>query len=122
MKKEYNPLKYILLVILLASVTFYIMGSRKTTYAKRLAQEYTTLNKAHIKGVVEKTGVALGIYFFKVTNNSHKFIINPDVNENGQYFITFVDEGDSIIKPAYSQQLIVKKKNSIVYYNFEKYR
>ncbi len=84
---------------------------------------YNEFNSANINGVLtfSKTGYYKRV--FKIEKSKIKFVFSPMLSINQkQSFSKVAKKGDIIIKPAYSDTLILKKNDSSIYlFTFRKY-
>ena len=109
-----------LLFVILISTIFYFLGKRKSTATKIKEKEFALFDSTAIRGRVVAIGSTLDISFFKVDNNAHQFLFDPNISEEGSFFNANTEKGDSIIKPAFSHLLQVKSKDKTYTYTFKK--
>ena len=109
-----------LLFVILISTIFYFLGRRKSTATKIKEKEFTLFDSTAIRGRVVAIGSTLDISFFKVDNNAHQFLFDPNISEEGSFFNANTEKGDSIIKPAFGHLLQIKSKDKTYTYTFKK--
>jgi hypothetical protein len=79
--------------------------------------------KTDIAGKLIDVHASSGWTFIKVQNYNEEFAFSPNTSEINQnsIFSYIAEKGDSLIKTAYSDTLILIKKGEVYRYTFEKY-
>ena len=84
---------------------------------------HKTFNEANIAGRIENIGIKNHGTSFKVQNALIEYVFYPYTNKqlnDSKVFGDLAEKGDSIIKPAFSDILVLIKKNKAYEYNFKK--
>ncbi|WP_115375059.1 hypothetical protein [Adhaeribacter pallidiroseus] len=83
--------------------------------------DFSKFNKAEIKGKIEKK-VYASASGTRINIKEQEYIFHPITNkENRNKIFSYIAEvGDSILKPAYSDTLILIKKGRLLKYAFRK--
>jgi hypothetical protein len=80
-------------------------------------EHFKKFNESDIKGILtESRGSSMGVGI--TIGYVYKYVFSP--NDNWKYKMT-ADIGDSVIKPAFAHELIIKKKDSVYYFRFREY-
>ena len=97
--------------------------------AKRWASKYTddlakedfrVFNSTGINGILIKQGIVHHTTSFKVNNDTKEFVFHPRVGvSKSSDFTYFAEIGDSIIKPPFSNTLVLIKEHKSYTYTFE---
>ena len=84
---------------------------------------YDEFNSANINGALIYSDIGYYMRVFKVKNNKMKFVFDPRLSiYQKQSFRKVAEKGDIIIKPAYADTLVLKKKEGTIYlFTFRKY-
>jgi hypothetical protein len=120
MKLPFSPLRDIFLFIVAVSAVLILLRKRKTTGTKLREKEYAFFDSMNIKGRLTDIGFRLNASSFEVDNNQHEFIFDPEISDQGSFFNANTEKGDSVIKPAFSQYIVVKGKGVVYKYRFKK--
>jgi hypothetical protein len=121
MKIKFNPLREMLLTILVMSLPFYFINKQKKGGSDTMHQYFLDFDSSDIKGVVDTFTVRFHMEMFQVNNSKKEYLFHPDITSQGYFFHAFTEKGDSIIKPPYSTVLLVKSKDKTYTYTFEKF-
>ena len=90
---------------------------------KQWATNYKTFNEANIFGRLDKIGIKNHGTNLKLTNSTNEFVFYPytyNKLNDSEIFEEFAEKGDSIIKPAFSEILVLFKNDKAYEYSFEK--
>lgn len=90
---------------------------------KQWASDYKKFNEANIYGRVEKLGIKNHGTSFKIKNDLNEYVFYPYTNiklNDSKPFDEFVKDGDSMMKPAFSEILVVFKNGKAYEYRFKK--
>jgi len=113
-KKEVPLFIAVLVAIVLGAVYDHWAGIYAT---KQGEDDFKNFNSSEIKGVLVDVGVAHHTTAFKVNTSSKEFIFDPKVRGENDFDVLAKKE-DSIIKPAFSDTVVLKKKNNGGNYQF----
>jgi hypothetical protein len=84
---------------------------------KQGEDDFKNFNSSEIRGVLVDVGAAHHMTGFKVNTSSKEFIFDPKVRGENDFYVLAKKE-DSIIKPAFSDTVVLKKKNNDGIYQF----
>ena len=101
-KKIY--LKIILLVVIVIPLEYVLDYTDK-----KIFKSYNQFNQTNIDGEIESVGEMFHGASFKTKNNAQEFQFYPYGDKNGVNFTSIASEGVRVIKPAYSDTLILNK-------------
>ena|SRR5579872_7175670 len=79
--------------------------------------DFKNFNSSEIKGVLVDVGIVHHMTSFKVNTSSKEFIFDPKVRGENDFDVLAKKE-DSIIKPAFSDTVVLKKNNNGGIYQF----
>ena len=107
-KKEVPLFIAVLVAIVLGVIYDHWAGIYAT---KQGDDDFKNFNSSEIKGVLVDVGTAHHMTGFKVNTSSKEFIFDPKVRGENDFYVLAKKE-DSIIKPAFSDTVLLKKKNN----------
>jgi len=112
MKKNFKFLAYYILPVLI------VMSIFSQIYVKKRGRiNFEKFNNANIKDILSKDPVTWNKGGIKITIKQEEYVIFPGGYKN--LFEYTAEKGDSIIKPAKKDTIILKKPNGSVYkYSF----
>ena len=115
-------MRYLLicLAIVIVVVVYLILGVQYTD--RQLKLEYEKFNNANIDGLIEYVGIKYHRIALKIENSSEFvfFANNNPKQGKGEVFEDIAAKGDRIIKPAFSDTLILLKSKVEYRYTFKK--
>ena len=115
--------KYTGKIIIFIVFAFYIAWSGP--YMRKLGQENYALFMSHdIVGVIQRVQITLKQSGITLKGSNQEFVFSPITDKKlngGNIFIDFAEKGDSVIKKANSDTLILIKSGKRYYYMFRKY-
>jgi hypothetical protein len=106
-------------IVLFIAVVLYLYTAQRYEY-NRKKEFFIHFDTTNIIGSVEYAEIYSQACMFKIEGIEEEFIFYPyysELNDN-KTFYNLVEKGDSIIKEAYSDVLIVKKDNKVYQYTF----
>src|SRR5690606_998470 len=111
---------YILVIIIVFGGIFIISSIE---VSKRTKKDYKMFNKSDIKGVLLRGSSGSGIDRFYLKDDEKEYRFSPYTSELNDFeiFVHIAKVGDSIIKPAFSDTLILIHDGRILKYIFKKY-
>jgi hypothetical protein len=114
-----NNFKIIGFILLIITLGIYLLMQifPPKERGKKLEKIFHNTN---IQGVVIKTGIRYHQAFFMIKGDTTIYVCNPirSINNKGKPFIGFAKVGDSIIKKAHGDTLILIKSNNKYKYTF----
>ncbi len=106
-------------IVLFIAVVLYLYTAQRYEY-NRQKEFFIHFDTTNIIGSVEYAKIYSQGCMFKIEGIEEEFIFYPytsELNDN-KIFDKLVEKGDSIIKEAYSDVLILKKDNKVYQYTF----
>lgn len=113
-----SKLKKIIISILAGAVIIFswiIWGDKMD---KKIVEAYNNFYTSDIRGQLESTSIKYHMTSFKMQEDNQEYIFSPYTDINGHIFDAVSKPGDSIIKPAYSDTILVKKRNEEFKFSF----
>lgn len=113
--------KYLILIGSLILFTILIIWNvnRNSKIGKAFFRDF---DKANMVGVILQIERGYNGALFRLDNDTNEYVFYPyvdkDLNESRKFLYT-AEKGDSIIKPAYSDTLILIKGNKVLKYKFK---
>ncbi len=123
MKKRKKENRFIIIFLFIILPIYLIFGGK---YENRLGfRNAKTFYESNFRGVVDYIGVRNQGTSFRLAGDSLEYVFFPQAisNKGNQDFIFyyFATPGDSIIKEAHSDTLILKKEGILYLYTFRKF-
>ncbi len=90
---------------------------------KQWATNYKTFNEATIYGRIQNVGIKNHGTSFKLKTSPIEFVFYPRREKklnDSKIFDQLAENGDSIVKPAFSEILVLFKKDKAYMYSFQK--
>ncbi|MEO7487486.1 MAG: hypothetical protein ABIU77_10310 [Ferruginibacter sp.] len=117
---EYKTIRKIFLFIV-GLILWFLIKQFASKHMTNLANDdFKVFNQTNINGILIKTDILHHTISFKVNNNSTEFSFYPRIGiGKSRDFSSFVEVGDSIIKPAFSETLILRRGYKTYTYAFE---
>jgi hypothetical protein len=115
MQKKEVPLFMAFLAAIVLGAIYLFWGSGYAT--KQGEDDFKNFNSSEIKGVLVDVGIMHHVTGFKVNTSPKEFIFQP-VIRGGNDFYVLAKKDDSIIKPAFSDTVVLKKNNNGGIYRF----
>jgi hypothetical protein len=108
---------------LVGLILWFLIKQFASKYMTNLASEdFKVFNQTNINGVLIKTDILHHTISFKVNNNSKEFAFYPRIGiGKSRDFSSFIEIGDSIIKPAFSNSLFIRRGYKLYTYTFDKH-
>ena len=118
--KNKKLLYFVIIFLIIGAAYIYIAQKFGNERNKRLFIQFDTTN---IHGVINNVGIRYHGSYFKIIGNKNDFVFFPNTGKlNGfNIFDQLAQKGDSIIKPAYSDTLVLIKNNKKYLYTFGKF-
>jgi len=82
---------------------------------------YKQFYQSEIRGTLENTSGSTGTTYFLIGNIEYGFYPKTNTLNEFKIFSRNAKAGDSIIKPAYTDTLMLIKKNKVYLYTFKKF-
>lgn len=114
----------ILLFIIVGVIWVISMGTFQSIRLHREAKSgYPVFNSKKIEGKILKYGVSGGLYFIKISNIDEELTFSPITLEidSGKSFFDIAKPGDSILKKAYGDTIILIHDGEKYYYLFDEF-
>ncbi|MBK9462302.1 MAG: hypothetical protein IPN94_23485 [Sphingobacteriales bacterium] len=115
--------KYTGKIIVFIVFIFYIVWSGQ--YEKKQGRNNYTLFMSHnIIGVIQRIRIVQHSDAITIKGSNQEFVFSPITDKKlngGNIFTDFAEKGDSVIKKANSDTLILIKSGKRYYYMFQKY-
>lgn len=116
MKTVYFRIVIVFIVVLIYLFTAQFIGGN------REEQFFMRFDTTNINGKLEYSKIGYHGSVFKIEGIEKEFVFFPYTNElnDNKIFYNIADKGDSIIKEAHSDVLMVKKNGKVYQYKFRK--
>lgn len=88
---------------------------------QRGVEQFRKFNEANINGVIRKVESAYKGVLFEIEGNGETFVFYPRTDKvlnDSHIFVYTASEGDRIVKPSYSDTLILIKGSKTLKYEF----
>lgn len=121
MKIAFNPLRDMLIAIVLASVLFYALARWKQSQRGAGHQLFFQFDSANIRGKIDTAWLREGVQSFRVEREGKDYHFIPGINRDGEMFQAIAEKGDSLIKPSFSSFILVVKKGTVHRFTFKKF-
>jgi hypothetical protein len=119
MKMRFNPLRDMLLFIVLSSLLLYTLMVF-TQNRQQAGNDLEAFDKADLKGKIVEKQLRSGNELIRVDNSLQLYHFRPLVSAEGSFFHANTEVGDSIIKPPFSTTITVKSGTETYQYAFER--
>lgn len=107
-------LKIIIGIALLIPLGYLMIYSDRQIY-----KYYSEFNQTNIDGKIESVGMKLHGTSFRIKGNAVEFQFYPYPDKNGMSFRSIASEGARIIKPPYSDTLVLSKDTTEWKFTFQ---
>lgn len=120
MKRNINPLWIMLLLICTSSFWLYVLMLVSNKQDTEKNKEKDKFYQTEFKAILLEKTFKHGIESIRTDQYPQQFKFRPIITSEGFFFHAQTDIGDSIIKPAFNDTIIVKSNDKIYRYRFDK--